>query len=154
MGELGGPHAGRVVMPETALKPWDKLAHRASGMEEMLGAVLAAPVLASFSKIAHPESMHSSFDTDLRDRIFNPILLQLPRIHLRPATVEVIGSRLRESRVFAPVGFRWQRHRRLRDRGAPWKIPTRIGLRPPPAPPHWPGPLSVSERNDRPTRFH
>jgi len=146
MGELGGPSAAdRAVMPENVPKPWNNPAHRASGMEEMLSPVRVAPARASFRQIAHPESMHSSFDTDLRDRIFNPILPQLPRTHLRPATVEVIGSRLRESRVFAPVGYRWQRHRSLRDRGAPWKIPTRIGLRPPPAPPHWPGPLSAAE---------
>ena len=155
MDELGGrPDADRIIMPESALKPWNKRAHRASGMEEMLRPVQVGPVRASFSQIAHPESMHSSFDTDLRDRIFNPILPQLPRTHLRPATVEVIGSRLRESRVFEPVGFRWQRHRKLRDRGAPWKIPTRIGLRPPPAPPHWPGPLPFAEGNDRPARIH
>ncbi len=154
IGDLGGPpDAGRAVMPETALKPWNKPAQRASGMEEMLGPVPVAPALASFSRIAHPESMHSSFDTDLRDRIFNPILPQLPRTRLRPDTVEVIGSRLQESRVFAPVGFRWQRQRKVRDRGAPWKIPTRIGLRPPPAPPHWPGPLPVA-KDDRPARFH
>ena len=154
-GEIGGrPDAGRLVMADSALKPWNKLAHRASGTEEMLRPVQVGPVLASFSQIAHPESMHSSFDTDLRDRIFNPILPQLPRIHLRQATVEVIGSRLRESRVFEPVGFRWQRQRKLRDRGAPWKIPTRIGLRPPPAPPHWPGPLPFAEGDDRPARIH
>ena len=155
MGELAGQRdADLVVMPESALKQWNKPSHRASGMEGMLGPVQVAPARASFSKIAHPESMQSSLDTDLRDRIFNPILPQLPRIHLRPATVEIIGSRLRESRVFEPVGFRWQRHRKLRDRGAPWKIPARIGLRPPPAPPHWPGPLPFAEGNDRPARIH
>ena len=124
-------------------------------MEEMLGPVQVAPAQASFSKIAHPESMHSSFDTDLRDRIFNPILPQLPRTRLRPATVEVIGSRLRESRVFAPVGFRWQRHRKVRDRGAPWKIPAS----------NWFASAAAHRRigrvlsqlrsgDDRPARFH
>ena len=156
IGEPGGqPDADRVIMPESALKPWNKPAHSACGMEEMLGPVQVAPARASFREIAHPESMHYSLRaTDLRNRIFNPILPQFPRTHLRPATIEVIEPRLGGTRVFAPVGFRWQRNRKVRDRGAPWKIPTSIGLHPQPAPPHWPGPLSVTERDDRPTRFH
>ncbi len=154
-GELGGPpDAARVIMPENALKPGSKPALGTSEIEEVLRPVRVAPARASFCKIANPESMHSLFDTDLRDRIFNPILPQLPRTRLRPATVEVGGSRLQESRVFAPVSFRWQRQRKVRDRGAPWKIPARIGLRPPPAPPYWPGSLPVAEWVDRPTRFH
>jgi hypothetical protein len=155
MGELGGQQdAGRVVMPENVLKPWNKPAHRAPGLEELLGAAQIARARASFSKIALPEPLHSSFATDLRDRIFSPILPARPPTHLRPARVKVIEPRLQESRVFAPVGFRWQRNRKVRDRGAPWKMPTGIGLHPPPAPPDWPGPLSVVERNDRRTQFH
>jgi hypothetical protein len=151
IGDLGGEADGdRVVMPASTPKLWSKLAQKASEIERTLGSLHAAPARALFRRLAHPESMHSSFDTDLRDRIFSPILPPV-RTRLHPATVEATASRLRESRVFAPLGFRWQRHRTLRDRGAPWKVPAAIGLRPAPAPADWPGPLSVTTAwGDRP----
>ena len=143
------PGTGRVVMPQSAHQRWNKPADRPSAKAGMLQLVQLAPALAPFSKVAHPDSMRSSFATDLRDRIFNPVLPQFPRTRLLPARVEPSRSKLHESRDFAPVGFRWQRNRKLRDRGAPWKAPTGIGLLPVCELPNWPGPVSALELGDR-----
>ncbi len=135
------PEPGRVAIPDTTHRPWRKTAERASGSERIPQPVRLAPALAPFRRIANPESMQSSFATDLRDRIFNPILPAIPRTHLRPPSVEAIGSRLPESHVFAPVDFRWQRSRKVRDRGASWKAPAGISSLPGCEIPEWPGPL-------------
>jgi len=136
------PETGRVAIADIAHRPWRKTADRASGSDRMPQPVRLAPALAPFRRIAHPESMQSSFATDLRDRIFSPLLPPIPRTHLRPASVETSGFRLRESHTFAPLDFRWQRNRKMKDRGAPWKLPAGIGSLPECELPDWPGALS------------
>ena len=129
-------------MPVSAHRRWNVPRGRALGNEGMLRAVRLAPVLAPFSKIADPESMHSSFAEELRDRIFNPVLPPFPRTRMRPAGVETTTPRFRIAYVFAPVDFRWQRKRKMWDRGAAWQAPSGIGLVPACKLPRWPGPFS------------
>ena len=148
------PGTGCITMLRSAWQLWDKPAERASGSETMLSHAELGPALAPFSKIAHPESMQSTINRELRDRIFNPILPQFPRIRFRQSTMEAAKTTIRESRVFAPVDYRWQRNRRVWARGASWKAPARIGLFPACAPSDWPGPLSVARWGSRRSRVN
>jgi hypothetical protein len=135
------PETGQVAIPDLSYCPWKKIVDRTSGSAGVPEPVRPAPALASFRRIANPESMQSSFATDLRDRIFNPILPASPRTRLRPPGVEATGFRLRESRGFASLDFRWQRERKVRDRGASWKAPAGICSLPTCEIPQWPGPV-------------
>ena len=137
-----GPEPAPIAIPDTSHRPW----RRTVGMsrsERLPQPVRLAPALAPFRAIARLESMQSSFAEDLRDRIFKPILTASLGIRLLPPGIETIGSTLRESPAFAPLDFRWQRSRKVRDRGAPWKTPSGIGTLPGCEIPQWPGPLEV-----------
>ncbi|MBZ5675081.1 MAG: hypothetical protein LAP61_12620 [Acidobacteriia bacterium] len=135
------PETALVAIPDITHRPWRKTAET-SRIGQLPQPVRLAPALASFRTIARPESMQSSFAEDLRDRIFKPILPARPRTHLRPPGMEIAGSTLRESHTFEPLDFRWQRNRKVRDRGAPWMTPSGIGSLPGCEIPQWPGPLS------------
>jgi hypothetical protein len=141
------PETARVAIPDIAHRPWTKTAET-SRSGQMPQPVRLAPALAPFRTIARPESMQSSFAADLRDRLFKPILPATPRTHLRPPGVETTGPMLRESHVFEPLDFRWQRNRKAWDRGAPWKTPSGISSLPVCKIPQWPGPLSDASWGD------
>jgi len=135
------PETARVAIPDVAHQPWRKTAET-SRIGQLPQPVRLAPALAPFRTIARPESMQSSFAEDLRDRIFEPILPARPRTHLRPPGMATAGSTLRESHAFEPLDFRWQRNRKVRDRGARWMTPSRIGSLPECKIPQWPGRLT------------
>jgi hypothetical protein len=145
------PATGRAVMPASAHQQWNKPGDKPLPRAAMLQLLQLAPGLAPFSEVAHPDSMRFSFATDLRNRIFDPIRPQFPRICLRPPRVEPTTSLLRASHAFEPLGFRWQRSRRVRDRGASWKAPISLALLPACEPQNWPGPLSDRLWGTRPT---
>jgi hypothetical protein len=146
--------AASILMRETECEPTGRRKDTLAAVKRVPDAADLIPALAPFAAVAHPESMHLSFDIELRDRIFNPILRESPRIRFCQATAEPTRTTIREARVFEPVGFRWQRNRKIWDRGVSWRAPSRIGRRPDCDWFDWPGLLSVEPREGRQIRFN
>ncbi len=88
-----------------------------------MGRLGIAPMLLKFAPVGPSLEARTSLLSGLRERLFNPIPPSSRPRMLNPGEIGISEPLLSLSRVPVPLDQRWDRNRRMWDRGARWKRP-------------------------------